>query len=117
MFVFSIFTMTVYPVVIMPMFNKYDPLLEGSLKTNIYALANQVKYPLTNLFVMDGELTLSINSVLIQQMEQYLYFTFVIIFINFIYFQSIQDPKGHLTQMPSCLVMGRTSALFYLIPY
>jgi STE24 endopeptidase len=53
-FAFSLFMMTVYPVVIMPMFNKYEPLPEGSLKDQIYALAGQLKFPLTKLFVMDG---------------------------------------------------------------
>uniref|UniRef100_A0A7S1VGS5 CAAX prenyl protease n=1 Tax=Grammatophora oceanica TaxID=210454 RepID=A0A7S1VGS5_9STRA len=54
MFVFSVFMMTIVPVFIMPLFNKYEPLPDGSLKTSIYALADQLKYPLTKLFVMDG---------------------------------------------------------------
>jgi STE24 endopeptidase len=54
LFIFSIIMMTLVPVVIMPMFNKYEPLPEGTLKTRIYALADQLKYPLTKLFVMDG---------------------------------------------------------------
>ena len=57
MFVFSIFMMTIYPVVIMPMFNKYEPLKDGELKTSIYALADRIKYPLNKLFVMDGMFT------------------------------------------------------------
>lgn len=54
MFVFSVLMMTLIPVVIMPMFNKYEPLPDGSLKTRIYELAARLKYPLTKLFVMDG---------------------------------------------------------------
>lgn len=54
MFVFSAFMMTIVPTVIMPMFNKYEPLPDGTLKTRIYALADRLKYPLTKLFVMDG---------------------------------------------------------------
>ena len=54
LFIFSIIMMTLVPVVIMPMFNKYEPLPEGTLKTRIYALADRLKYPLTKLFVMDG---------------------------------------------------------------
>merc|ERR1719512_78646 len=46
--------MTIYPVFIMPLFNKYEPLQEGQLKDSIYALAGKLKYPLTKLFVMDG---------------------------------------------------------------
>ena len=53
-FVFSVFMMTIYPVVIMPLFNKYEPLEDGDLKTRIYDLAAQLNYPLTKLFVMDG---------------------------------------------------------------
>lgn len=54
MFVFSAFMMTIVPVFIMPLFNKYEPLPDGTLKTRIYELADQLKYPLKNLFVMDG---------------------------------------------------------------
>eukprot|EP00545_Synedropsis_sp_CCMP1620_P002784 CAMPEP_0119014276 /NCGR_PEP_ID=MMETSP1176-20130426/9449_1 /TAXON_ID=265551 /ORGANISM="Synedropsis recta cf, Strain CCMP1620" /LENGTH=489 /DNA_ID=CAMNT_0006967431 /DNA_START=198 /DNA_END=1667 /DNA_ORIENTATION=- len=54
MFCFSVIMMTVVPVVIMPLFNKYETLPEGDLKTRIYALADTLQYPLTKLFVMDG---------------------------------------------------------------
>lgn len=54
MFVFSVFMMTIVPVVIMPLFNKYEPLEDGPLKTSIYELAGELKFPLTKLFVMDG---------------------------------------------------------------
>lgn len=54
MFVFSVIMMTLVPVVIMPMFNKYEPLKESELKTRIYALADKISYPLNKLFVMDG---------------------------------------------------------------
>jgi len=53
-FVFSVFMMTIVPVVIMPLFNKYEPLPEGSLKEQIYELAGRLEFPLTKLFVMDG---------------------------------------------------------------
>mmetsp|Transcript_19072 Transcript_19072/g.26840 ORF Transcript_19072/g.26840 Transcript_19072/m.26840 type:complete len:520 (+) Transcript_19072:35-1594(+) len=53
-FLFSAFMMTIVPVFIMPLFNKYEPLQDGELKTRIYALADKLKYPLTKLFVMDG---------------------------------------------------------------
>ncbi|GAX17410.1 STE24 endopeptidase [Fistulifera solaris] len=52
--VFSLFMMTIVPVVIMPLFNKYEPLPDGDLKDQIYALAKRLNYPLTKLFVMDG---------------------------------------------------------------
>ena len=53
-FAFSLFMMTLYPVVIMPMFNTYEPLPPGELKDRIYALAGRLDYPLAKLFVMDG---------------------------------------------------------------
>jgi len=54
MFAFSAFMMTIVPVFIMPLFNKYEPLPDSELKTRIFALADRLKYPLTKLFVMDG---------------------------------------------------------------
>jgi len=54
MLIFSVFMMTIVPVVIMPMFNKYEKLPESELKTRIYALADKISYPLNKLFVMDG---------------------------------------------------------------
>lgn len=54
MFVFSVFMMTIVPVFIMPLFNKYEPLPDGDLKTKIYELADRLNYPLKKLFVMDG---------------------------------------------------------------
>ena len=46
--------MTLVPVLIMPLFNKYEPLPDGDLKKRIYDLAGTLNYPLTKLFVMDG---------------------------------------------------------------
>jgi STE24 endopeptidase len=54
MFVFTIFMMTIYPNVIAPLFNKFDPLPEGELKAAIEALAAKIKFPLTKLYVVDG---------------------------------------------------------------
>jgi STE24 endopeptidase len=53
-FVFSVIMMTIVPVFIMPLFNKYEPLPDGTLKTQIYELAERLNYPLKKLFVMDG---------------------------------------------------------------
>lgn len=53
-FVFSLIMMTLVPVFIMPLFNKYEPLKDGDLKDSIYAMAKSIKYPLSKLFVMDG---------------------------------------------------------------
>lgn len=54
MFFFSVFMMTIVPVFIMPLFNKYEPLPDGELKTRIYELADKLNYPLKKLFVVDG---------------------------------------------------------------
>jgi len=54
LFCFSLFMMTIVPVFIMPLFNKYEPLPDGKLKTSIHKLADSLKFPLTKLFVMDG---------------------------------------------------------------
>lgn len=54
MFTFSVFMMTIVPTVIMPMFNKYEPLKDCDLRDRTFALAKKIEYPLTKLFVMDG---------------------------------------------------------------
>lgn len=46
--------MTIAPSVLMPMFNKFTPLPDGSLKTSIENLASELKFPLAKLFVIDG---------------------------------------------------------------
>ncbi|GMF25696.1 unnamed protein product [Phytophthora fragariaefolia] len=54
LFAFSVVMMTLYPVLIMPLFNKFTPLEEGELRTRIEALAASLNFPLTKLFVTDG---------------------------------------------------------------
>ncbi|XP_034233532.1 CAAX prenyl protease 1 homolog [Thrips palmi] len=46
--------MTIYPVYIAPLFDKYTSLPEGELRTEIEALAKKLDYPLTKLFVVEG---------------------------------------------------------------
>jgi STE24 endopeptidase len=43
-----------YPLVIAPLFNKFTPLPEGSLKERIGALAGKLEFRLSGIFVMDG---------------------------------------------------------------
>lgn len=50
----SLFMMAIYPVVIAPLFNKYEVLPEGSLKVSIEALASSLSFPLKKLYSMDG---------------------------------------------------------------
>lgn len=45
---------TVYPLVILPMFNKLTPLEPGKLKTEVEALATRLNFPLKHLYVIDG---------------------------------------------------------------
>ncbi|XP_019420770.1 PREDICTED: CAAX prenyl protease 1 homolog [Lupinus angustifolius] len=54
MFVLSIVMMTVYPVLIAPLFNKFTPLPDGQLREKIEKLAASLKFPLKKLFVIDG---------------------------------------------------------------
>lgn len=53
-FTLQIFMMSVAPSLIMPLFNKFTPLEDGTLKTRIEDLARQVNFPLTQLFLVDG---------------------------------------------------------------
>ncbi|XP_022770489.1 CAAX prenyl protease 1 homolog isoform X5 [Durio zibethinus] len=54
MFVLSLVMMTLYPVLIAPLFNKFTPLPEGELRLKIEQLASSLNFPLKKLFVVDG---------------------------------------------------------------
>ncbi|KAJ0111653.1 hypothetical protein Patl1_00495 [Pistacia atlantica] len=54
MFVLSLVMMTLYPILIAPLFNKFTPLPEGELRHKIEDLASSLKFPLKKLFVVDG---------------------------------------------------------------
>lgn len=43
-----------YTTLILPLFNKLTPLPDGELKSAIQGFAKKVKFPLDNIFVMDG---------------------------------------------------------------
>ncbi len=45
---------TIYPILILPLFNKLAPLEEGPLKTSVEALARRLQFPLKELYVIDG---------------------------------------------------------------
>jgi STE24 endopeptidase len=51
---FSVFMMAVYPAFIAPLFNKFAPMQEGSLKTRIENLMLKCGFRSSGLFVMDG---------------------------------------------------------------
>ena len=44
----------VAPTWIMPLFNKFEPLEEGELKTEIMKMAEKADFPLHNVMIMDG---------------------------------------------------------------
>lgn len=50
----QLFMITAYPILILPLFNKLTPLEEGELKTKVEQLAASFKFPLTELYVIDG---------------------------------------------------------------
>lgn len=53
-FSFQMFIMLIFPTFIQPLFNKFESLPEGSLRTKIEALARKLSFPLSQIFVMDG---------------------------------------------------------------
>ncbi|KAJ8573189.1 hypothetical protein K7X08_009700 [Anisodus acutangulus] len=54
MLILSLVMMTIYPVLIAPLFNKFTPLPQGELRLKIENLASSLKFPLKKLFVVDG---------------------------------------------------------------
>lgn len=51
---FSLLLAYVAPTWIMPLFNKFEPLEDGELKTEIHAMAEKCDFPLKEVSVMDG---------------------------------------------------------------
>jgi STE24 endopeptidase len=51
---FQLAVTVLYPTVIAPLFNKFTPLEEGSLRERIYALASRLGFATRGIFVMDG---------------------------------------------------------------
>ena len=52
--VYMLFVQFVAPTWIMPLFNKFTPLEQGDLRRAITAYARSIRFPLKNVFVMDG---------------------------------------------------------------
>jgi len=50
----TLFLMTIYPDLIAPLFDKYTPMPEGELRSEIEALAASVEFPLYKLYVVEG---------------------------------------------------------------
>lgn len=51
---FTLFANLFYTSLILPLFNKLQPLEEGKLRTSIHDYSQKVNFPLTNIFVLDG---------------------------------------------------------------
>ena len=51
---FNLLIMVVYPTVIAPLFNKFEPLADESLKARVQALMQRCGFAAKGLFVMDG---------------------------------------------------------------
>ena len=50
----QLFAITIYPIAILPLFNKLSPLKEEPLKTQVEGLAKRLTFPLKELYVIDG---------------------------------------------------------------
>ncbi|KAL2350678.1 CaaX prenyl protease [Cryomyces antarcticus] len=50
----QLFGITIYPILIVPLFNKLTPLSPGPLKDGVEALATRLNFPLAELQVIDG---------------------------------------------------------------
>jgi len=51
---FQLLLLLIAPVVIMPLFNKFTPLPDGSLRARLFALARRTDFPTRSIEVMDG---------------------------------------------------------------
>jgi len=51
---FQLLLMLIAPAVIMPLFNKFTPLPQGSLRERLFALARRTDFPTRSIDVMDG---------------------------------------------------------------
>jgi STE24 endopeptidase len=51
---FTLFMMIIYPEFIAPLFDKYTPLPDGELRSEIEKLADSIGFPLYKLFVVEG---------------------------------------------------------------
>jgi STE24 endopeptidase len=50
----SIILQYITPMLILPLFNKFQPLSDGELKTAIFSFASSAGFPLAGVFVIDG---------------------------------------------------------------
>lgn len=53
-FIFQLIMVVAFPMYIMPLFNKLEPLEEGELKTRLFALADRTGFKAQTILVIDG---------------------------------------------------------------
>ncbi|MEE2987965.1 MAG: M48 family metallopeptidase [Verrucomicrobiota bacterium] len=53
-FMFQLVMVVAYPMFIMPLFNKLEPMEDGDLKTRLFALADHTGFQAQSILVMDG---------------------------------------------------------------
>lgn len=53
-FLFQLVMVVAYPMFIMPLFNKLEPMEEGDLKTRLFALAERTGFQAQTILVLDG---------------------------------------------------------------
>jgi STE24 endopeptidase len=51
---FSLLTQVIAPVLILPLFNKFNPMPDGTLRDAILDYARSVRFPVENVYVIDG---------------------------------------------------------------
>jgi STE24 endopeptidase len=51
---FSLVMQYIAPSLIMPLFNKFEPLEDGDLRRRIFDMADRARFPIKNILVMDG---------------------------------------------------------------
>jgi STE24 endopeptidase len=52
--IMSLIIAFIYPNYIAPLFDRYDPLREGELRSSIEQLAEKIKFPLAKIYVVEG---------------------------------------------------------------
>ncbi|CRG87993.1 STE24 endopeptidase [Talaromyces islandicus] len=52
--VVQVFAITIYPIVILPLFNKLSPLEAGPIKSGVEKLASNLNFPLHHIYSIDG---------------------------------------------------------------
>lgn len=121
---------TIYADYIAPLFDKFTPLPEGELKTDIEALAKSISFPLTKVYVVEGiQYYITQYAVVILkifflskldtfklQLFPHLYYTLTVftdLHAGHCFLHS-QDPSVHLTAMPIFTAFSRTNASYCL---